>query len=1703
MKNPRSFKRRLARNVLHAARLLPALAAIALSLPAVHAAPLDLTPLSDVTHTATSSGSWSDPAIWQSGQVPGDDARVHIPNATSVTYDVSESNAKRLDWTRVDGTLRLAGYKDTYLLVDTLIVSGSGALKAGSSSNPIGSNIRARVVFSHGGGITQLSGAPMSDLSASDRDKVFDGNLYTEANVGGSTTSWFGLDLGSPQKVTVAKVNFHKPTNFRVELADNANFNNPVVVAERTFSGGRAATVGLDDAGAYRYARMVITDNFRRIKEVSFWTGDNTQLDPAEDPEFSGRGMMTMGDVQLFGAGKTDWLALDTPPQAGDTKLVFAEQPQGWQTGDRIILTGTDVNEGAPDDLNARFQDELLEVTGVSQNNGKWEVTFINRNQGAGGVNDLLYDHLPTPGYGLKVYCGNLTRNVTFETEQWEAGAVPTQQRAHIMFMKGGVVTENVGFYGLGRSDKRIPITDPGTTDPDEIDSYNNVRGRYPVHFHKIGTETSLPASTVKGCVVWGSPGWGFTVHKSRVNVLDSVAYDCIGVAFMTEEGQEIGSFQRCLAVKGRGSTYEQSHPFESGFARFDFGIEGDGFWIQGGGGFTVTGNVAASMAGSGFAYWGNEDDRSNDLFHMLTENLDYPRLANANLYGEDPAVELVPLRTFSDNTAFNAERGMTLSYYLRAGKELGTVRTFQPNVIERFTTWGNHGLSTSDHNGNGFGGSGLFVEYSSQTIVRDCLILGNTTSLADPTSTLDSKSVGIHGNWEGADLWIENTVIEGFDQGVSTFSTHRFSMEWMRGMTVIDGGRFNNRINLTPAPTILGDIGERGALNPPFGYIEVINDPVFQDLDNDNAAPSAAFTSSALGGLSVQFDAAGASDSDHGMTAAPGIASYVWDFDNDGAPDAFGPVVAHTFAAGGSKTVTLTVYDNTGTADAVTQSVSVSTEPYVNAIPDPGFDAVDMWGSYNNWSTFQANAGRYWATSQGNPWGEISGGTLSFIGNGRVGATFPNDRAHRGPQTFTVDLRNTGQDGTPNELNLRIFGLNVDNNRWFGKAQGFSVWSLNGPAPVGDFPITSTLLYDGASTNLLAGPSPWEQVVIDNIDFGSEGYDYIIFLFESAGLGGADELEMDNLFLGGDSGPNPNPEPSSSVAEVDATARLGHVKFDNDAGDEDGNLSLNFVSGASVAAGAGQFGSAVRLDGGGEGVAIDAHPDFNNGNGPWAERTISLWFSVDNPSNPVRQMIFDEGGSTRGINAYLDNGALYVGGWDTNGSDPGDNASWSGTFKSTNAVTAGVWNHLTIVLDASADPANLNSGVFRAYLNGVEFDAGNSDGMQIYNHGNAGGLGALFSSSKFHSGTSASSLSGYVDDFAVWNRALDAAEIATVAGAAPSGTQFAENNGLVVMEAENATASFSGVGGLADKSWQPVNASAASGGVAMEAQPNDGGNAGDSTDGPRLDFAVDFATTGTWYLWARMNGPGGTNDSLHAGIGSPATYGDKGLGASTNGAYQWVNTAAGSAVTVNVASAGEHTVSVWMREDGVIVDKLLLTTNSSYAPSGTGPGETLGSGSTGDWTEDFSDGLADGDASDTGDTAWSIDTSSANGAGSSGFIFAVQSGEFFAQKTQGEAIWISETIDVSGASSASISLDVRSERILEAADTLEAAYRLDGGGEVTIATGSDNFADAGTTWTASGIDVSAASTIEVLVKANVSYTDEAFAWDNVTVSMD
>lgn len=204
----------------------------------------------------------------------------------------------------------------------------------------------------------------------------------------------------------------------------------------------------------------------------------------------------------------------------------------------------------------------------------------------------------------------------------------------------------------------------------------------------------------------------------------------------------------------------------------------------------------------------------------------------------------------------------------------------------------------------------------------------------------------------------------------------------------------------------------------------------------------------------------------------------------------------------------------------------------------------------------------------------------------------------------------------------------------------------------------------------------------------------------------------------------------------------------------------------------------------------------------------------------------------------------------------------------------------------------------------------------------------------------------------------------------------------LVVIEAEhysrNVPADSSG------HTWDKVTDAAYSNLHAMKALPDAGTNNTSSYSpsvSPRLDFEIDFVTSGTHYIWFRLQDGGisGNSDSVHFGFnGTPDANAEAASVIDYDYSLQWSNLNTSAAVlSITVPSAGRHTLNMWMREDGTLVDKVLLTTNASYTrPTGSGPAESAYDTST----INFVDQL-DGESSNTAFVSHTSDLNSHGGA--------------------------------------------------------------------------------------------------------------------------
>src|SRR5262249_38953015 len=104
---------------------------------------------------------------------------------------------------------------------------------------------------------------------------------------------------------------------------------------------------------------------------------------------------------------------------------------------------------------------------------------------------------------------------------------------------------------------------------------------------------------TINDSAVVDSVGWGIVNHSSDVNVTNNVVFNATGAAYVTEAGDEIGTFDSNIAIHSRGS----GAGIEDRKEVQDFGHQGDGWWLQGGD-VTLTNNVSTGQRHSGFVFF-------------------------------------------------------------------------------------------------------------------------------------------------------------------------------------------------------------------------------------------------------------------------------------------------------------------------------------------------------------------------------------------------------------------------------------------------------------------------------------------------------------------------------------------------------------------------------------------------------------------------------------------------------------------------------------------------------------------------------------------------------------------------------------------------------------------------------------------------------------------------------------------------------------------------------------------------------------------------------------------------------------------------------------------------------------------------------------------------------------------------------------------
>ncbi|MFK7824316.1 MAG: hypothetical protein AB8G05_09170 [Oligoflexales bacterium] len=182
-------------------------------------------------------------------------------------------------------------------------------------------------------------------------------------------------------------------------------------------------------------------------------------------------------------------------------------------------------------------------------------------------------------------------------------------------------------------------------------------------------------------------------------------------------------------------------------------------------------------------------------------------------------------------------------------------------------------------------------------------------------------------------------------------------------------------------------------------------------------------------------------------------------------------------------------------------------------------------------------------------------------------------------------------------------------------------------------------------------------------------------------------------------------------------------------------NLASNAINGINAA----------DFDGIDDVLGFSDHAEINT-NGPYDDKIIVVVFrSSDDISS--KQMIYEQGGSTRGLNLYLFEGNIYFNGWNRANDDAGATTPWNPVYVSAPIMTN--TNYVAVLR------YSYSNNRISAYLQGQL--VGESLGLgRLFSHSDDCSIGGVIGSTYYHNGTSDRTyFKGYISEFIKYNSSL------------------------------------------------------------------------------------------------------------------------------------------------------------------------------------------------------------------------------------------------------------------------------------------------------------------------------------------------------------
>ena len=198
-------------------------------------------------------------------------------------------------------------------------------------------------------------------------------------------------------------------------------------------------------------------------------------------------------------------------------------------------------------------------------------------------------------------------------------------------------------------------------------------------------------------------------------------------------------------------------------------------------------------------------------------------------------------------------------------------------------------------------------------------------------------------------------------------------------------------------------------------------------------------------------------------------------------------------------------------------------------------------------------------------------------------------------------------------------------------------------------------------------------------------------------------------------------------------------------------------------------IGTAVRLDGSkDQAIRVPDSPELNTG-GTWpkAQKSWEFWIKAESLATDGPQVLFEQGGVTRGVNIYIqrsgDNAegesTLYMMAWNRAQTFFGgalNQVGDEGITAVSTTIKENATYHLAFVMNGDTEGGT--EGTLTGYLNGKQF--GQVSGVsQLWAHADDSAFGNLWTNAVTHEGdqpgTGGQGFTGVIDDAAFYNIAL------------------------------------------------------------------------------------------------------------------------------------------------------------------------------------------------------------------------------------------------------------------------------------------------------------------------------------------------------------